>query len=165
MTVGTVTRTVWAKTASPVVLLLSSMTDADYADRFTLVTDAVATPEQWARAMFGDVPTRAELLIWRGILRLRLDRRRAPSLVAGWRVTAQDTSWIRLEAASRLMTGNLIVQTASRRVSLTTVVGYDRRTAASVWRPLAILHRRLVPGILRDADQAVVRRSAEVRIF
>ena len=36
------------------VRLLSSLNDIDYADLFTLTTDADAPPEQWARAMFGD---------------------------------------------------------------------------------------------------------------
>ena len=38
------------------VATLSSLPRLDYADRFTLSTDADATPEQWARAIFGDVP-------------------------------------------------------------------------------------------------------------
>lgn len=158
MTRGSVTRSVWTKTVPSSVLALT-LTDAHYADRFTLLTGTVATPEQWARAMFGDVPTQAELLIWRGILRLRLDNRRSPSLVAGWRITGRADDWIRVEAASPFLTGNLLVQTLDRRVSLTTVVRYDRSTAGAVWRPMAVLHRLLVPGTLRDADLTVVRRS------
>src|SRR5262245_26591846 len=44
---------------------LSSFPDIDYADHFSLATDAPATPERWARAMFGDVPSVGELVIWR----------------------------------------------------------------------------------------------------
>lgn len=41
------------------VRALSSLPDAHYADQFTLPTSITASPEEWARAMFGDVPDRA----------------------------------------------------------------------------------------------------------
>ncbi|WP_283138116.1 hypothetical protein [Rhizohabitans arisaemae] len=133
------------------VRALSSLPGIDYADRFTLSTDADATPEQWARAMFGDVPSLAELLIWRGLLGLRLSRGRSPDTVAGWRIAERGEDWIRLEAASWFLTGNLLVQAAEGRVSLGTFLYYDRRLGRSVWPPLSAVHRRLAPGLLRDA--------------
>ena len=42
------------------VRTLGALPRVDYADRFVLATDVDATPEQWARAMFGDVPSVAE---------------------------------------------------------------------------------------------------------
>jgi hypothetical protein len=74
-----------------------------------------AAPEQWARAMFGDVPSVAELLIWRGLLGLRLARSRSPATVGGWQVSGRGEDWIRLETASWFLTGNLLVQTADGR--------------------------------------------------
>jgi hypothetical protein len=133
------------------VRALSSLPDIDYADQFTLCTDADATPEQWARAMFGDVPSIAELLIWRGLLGLRLSPGRSPATVAGWQIGEHGEDWIRLEAASWVLTGNLLVQTADGRVSLGTFLHYDRRLGHGVWPPLSAIHRRLVPGLLRDA--------------
>ncbi|MBG0827841.1 hypothetical protein HS041_08695 [Planomonospora sp. ID67723] len=137
------------------VRALSSLPDIDYADRFTLSTDADAPPERWARAMFGDVPSAAELLIWRGLLGLRLSPGRSPATVAGWRIGARGDDWIRLEAASWFLTGNLLVQTAEGRVSLATFLHYDRRLGRGVWPPLAVVHRRLAPGLLRDAAARV----------
>jgi hypothetical protein len=102
------------------VRVLSLLPDIDYADQFTLATDVDATPEQWARAMFGDVPSVAELLIWRGLLGLRLSRGRSPATVAGWQIGERGDDWIRLEAASWFLTGNLLVQTPDGRVSLAT---------------------------------------------
>jgi len=67
MTVGFVDRVVGTHNIPESVRALSSLPDIDYADQFTLTTDADATPEQWARAMFGDVPSVAELLIWRAL--------------------------------------------------------------------------------------------------
>jgi hypothetical protein len=151
MTVGSVDSAVGTHNIPESVRALSSLPDIDYADRFTLSTVADATPEQWARAMFGDVPGVGELLIWRGLLGLRLSRGRSPATVAGWQIGDCGEDWIRLEAASWFLTGNLLVQTADGRVSLGTFLHYDRRLAHGVWPPLSAIHRRLVPGLLRDA--------------
>lgn len=145
---------------------LSPLTRLDYADAFTLATDpgparAEATPEQWARAMFGDVPDLAERFIWRGLLRLRLSRGRSPDTVAGWRIAERGEQWIRLEAASWFLTGHLVVRAADGQVTLGTFLRYDRRLGRTVWGTLAPVHRRLSPGLLRDA-QATLRGGRQV---
>ncbi|MFJ5834679.1 DUF2867 domain-containing protein [Streptomyces sp. NPDC093089] len=139
---------------------LSSLSHIDYADAFTLQTgeDASITPEQWARAMFGDVATAAEQLIWRGLLGLRLSRGRSHETVAGWQIAERGEDWIRLESASWFLTGNLLVQATQGRVTLGTFLRYDRRLGRAVWPPLSAIHRRLTPGLLRDAV-AVVRAA------
>jgi hypothetical protein len=151
MTVGLVDSAVGIHNIAESVRALSSLPDIDYADQVTLSTDAHATPEQWARAMFGDVPSVAELLIWRGLLGLRLSRGRSPATVAGWQIGDRGDNWIRLEAASWFLTANMLVQTAGGRVSLGTLLHYDRRLGHGVWPPLSVIHRRLVPGLLRAA--------------
>jgi hypothetical protein len=115
--------------------------DISYADQFTLTTAARGTPEQWARAM----------LIWRGLLGLRLSPGRSPATVAGWQISGRGDDWIRLEAGSRFLTANLLVRTAGGRVSLGTFLHYRRRLGHRVWPPLSGIHRRLVPGLLRGA--------------
>jgi hypothetical protein len=109
--------------------------------------------------MFGDVPTAAELLIWRGLLGLRLARGRSPATVAGWQIGGRGEDWIRLETASWFLTGNLVVQAAEGRVSLATFVRYDRCLGHAVWPPLSAVHRRLVPGLLHDAAARVAIQS------
>jgi hypothetical protein len=151
MTVGYVHRAVGTHQIPEPVRALSSLPDIDYADQFTLTTDVDATPEQWARAMFGDVPNVAELLIWRGLLGLRLSRGRSPTTVAGWQISDRGDDWIRLEAASWFLTANFLVQTADGRVSLGTFLHHHRRLGQRVWPPLSAIHRRLIPGLLRDA--------------
>ena len=151
MTVGSVDSAVGTHLIPESVRALSSLPDIDYADQFTLSTDADATPEQWARAMFGDVPSVAELLIWRGLLGLRLSRGRSQSTVGGWQIGGRGDDWIRLEAASWFLTGNLLVQTDGGRVSLGTFLHYRRHVGHGLWPPLSALHRRLVPGLLRGA--------------
>ncbi|MFB8138213.1 DUF2867 domain-containing protein [Streptomyces parvus] len=154
---------------------LSSLSRIDYADVFTLSTDtdtdtdagtdantdavtnvgAGATAELWARALFGDVPDPVERLIWQGLLGLRLSRGRSPGTVAGWRIAERGEDWIRLEAASWFLTGNLVVRAADGQVSLGTFLRYDHRLARAVWPPLSAVHRRLAPGLLRDAAATV----------
>jgi hypothetical protein len=139
------------------VLSLSSVPEIDYVDRFALATDVHASPEQWARAMFGDVPTLGELVIWRAVLGLRLSRRPGPATVAGWRIGGHGANWIRLEAASWFLAANLLVETGGGEVSLVTFVHYRRRPAGAVWPPCSAVHRRLVPRVLRDAEAGIRR--------
>lgn len=134
---------------------LSSLPDADYADTFSMPTRTDASPERWARAMFGDVPSPAQRFIWRHLLGLRLMSARSPHAVAGWRIAERDERWIRLETESRLISANLVVRTSERRVALTTFVRYDRGVGRIVWTVLSLVHRRLVPGVLRDAVEAI----------
>jgi hypothetical protein len=153
-----VARIVGRQNVPACVRALSSLPDADYADMFTLSTAADATPEQWARAMFGDVPDAGERFIWRGLLGLRLSRGRSPETVAGWRIADRGENSVRLEAGSWFLTGNLVVRAADGRVSLATFVRYDRILGRLVWPPLSAIHRRLTPGVLRDAAAKVSRR-------
>jgi hypothetical protein len=146
------------------VRALSSLPAVDYADRFTLSTDVKATPERWARAMFGDVPSPAERLIWRGLLGLRLSRERSPATVGGWQVGGRGEDWIRLESASWFLAGNLVVQAADGRVSLVTFLHYSRLVGHGVWPPLSAVHRRIVPGVLRDAATRVAARATPTRL-
>jgi hypothetical protein len=135
----------------------SSLPDADYADAFWLATDVVASPEQWARAMFGDIPSPAQRFIWRGLLGLRLSHGRSPDTVAGWRIAEQGEQWIRLEAESWFLSANLVARTSGDRVSLATLVRYDRGVGRIVWPPLSAVHRLLIPGVLRDAVEIRAR--------
>lgn len=141
------------------VRALSSLPAIDYTDLFAIPTALDATPEQWARAMFGDVPGVAGRLMWRGLLGLRLSSGRSPATVAGWRIGDRGDEWIRLEAASWFLTANLVVRTADGQVSLVTFVHYARRLGGVVWPPLSAVHRALVPRVLRKAAVRVARRS------
>ncbi|MGI5346855.1 DUF2867 domain-containing protein [Streptomyces sp. CA-250714] len=152
---ATVVGAVGTREVPEAVRALSSLPHIDYVDVFTLHTDLDATPEQWARAMFGDVPTAAEKLIWRVLLGIRLSRGRSPHTVAGWRIAERGDNWIRLEAASWFLTGNLLVRVTEGQVSLGTFLRYDRRLGRAVWPPLSAVHRRLCPGLLRDAAAKV----------
>jgi hypothetical protein len=138
---------------------MTELSTVDYTDRFSIRTDTPGTAEQWARAMFGNVPSPGEVFIWRVVLglRLRLDRSPSPDSVAGWRIGGHGDDWVRLESASPTMTANLVVRTSGGEVSLTTLVRYDRTPARLIWPPLSAVHRWLVPRVLRDATRRMSR--------
>lgn len=160
-----VERAVGPTAIRPSVLACGGLSRIDYADYFAIgpVDAAAATPEQWARAMFGDVPSFGERFIWRGLLQLRLRRGRSRSSIAGWRIGERGDDWIRLEAGSWALGANLIVRARDSEVSLATLLRYDRQPGGAVWWVLSAVHRRLAPGLLRGAAIAVhraQRRSA-----
>ncbi|NJP93896.1 DUF2867 domain-containing protein [Nonomuraea sp. FMUSA5-5] len=129
-----------------------------YTDHFTLATDVRATPEQWARAMFGDVPNASERLIWSGFLGLRLSAQPSPDTVAGWRIAERGPDWIRMEAASSFLTAHIVVRATEGQVAAATFLRYDRPRGRVVWTALSPIHRALVPWILRKG--ASVRAQA-----
>jgi hypothetical protein len=133
---------------------------ADYTDHFTIATDAPGTPEQWARAMFGDTPSAAEVFIWRVMLGLRLTHGRSPNTVAGWLITAREPDHIRLAATGPLLSATLTVLVSTGDVALTTTVTYNHPAARLLWTPLSAVHRALVPRVLRTANATMKRRSA-----
>jgi len=149
--------TIEVQTRRPVpeeILALSPMTDPGYVDVFSMARGLSGrSPEQWARAMFEDIGGRGAQFIWRVLLGMRL--RAAPDRVAGWEIADRGEDWIRIEAKSWFLTGHLVVQADDEHVSLATFVRYDRPFAAFVWRPLSTQHRRLSPGLLREAYAAL----------
>lgn len=125
--------------------------DADYADTFTLATDVTATPEHWARTAMENVAGDGGQRAWRKVLGLRLAQKPWTDTVAGWGVAERGDRWIRLEAQSSFLTANVVVRADGRSVTLTTLLRYDRPPGRIVWIPSSVIHRRLVPGMLRDA--------------
>ncbi|WP_374991218.1 hypothetical protein [Streptomyces sp. LHD-70] len=85
------------------------------------------------------------------LARLRLHRGRSADTVAGWRIGARGDDWIRLEAASWFLTGNLVVRVTDGTLSLVTLLRFDRLPGRVIWALLSGIHRRLAPGLLRDA--------------
>jgi hypothetical protein len=140
---------------------LGTLADADYVDLFTGPTSgAPGSPEQWARAGVEDAAGFAGQFVWRVILGLRLAPPASRAHVGGWEIAARGDRWIRLEAASRWMTAQLVVLVEADRLSIATFVRYDRALAALVWPAASAVHRRAMPGLLRGAVKTRVREAA-----
>ena len=136
------------------MLSLSTMERPDYVDLFTISTTRITggSPERWARAVVEKSAGSGGQFIWRVILGLRLEG--APERVGGWRVADRGDDWLRLEAASRLLTAHLLIQAIEGHLSVGTFIRYDSPVGRITWPPLASVHRRLMPGLLRKAVSA-----------
>jgi len=131
---------------------LHALSRLDYVDSSTLQTSDAASwsAEQWARAVLEDGPLvrRYGFIPWRVVLGLRLGPSHAPGYVHGWKIVGRGEDWIRLEAASWLMTCNAVARVEEGRVTVALFVRYDNRVAATVWSLASTFHRRALPVIL-----------------
>jgi hypothetical protein len=133
-----------------------SVDNYDYTDSFE-AEDARGddrSPEQWARAVFEGAPTPMRWFLVAGFrfgLGLRFGPRRSPQHVLGWAIVERGTSSLTLEARSWLLTSRLVFQTEGSRLTQSTLVRYDRPIAAVIWPPVSILHRQIVPYLMRHA--------------
>jgi hypothetical protein len=130
--------------------------DCDYSDCFEapITTADVRTPEQWARAVFEDAPRPVGCLLVIGFrygLGLRFGPRTSPEHVLGWEIVDRQPDSITIESRSWFLTSRLVFRTEDSRVTQSTLVRYDKRAAALIWPPVSILHRQIVPRLLRHA--------------
>jgi len=140
---------------------LGGMDSPDYIDLFTVTTDdaAAASPEQWSRTAIEDAADLGGQFIWRGVLGLRLVSRPATERVGGWKIADRGEDWIRLEACSWFLTAHLVLRVDDEHLSTGTFIRYDRPIAALIWGLLSAIHRRLMPGLLRQTVR-LQRREA-----
>jgi hypothetical protein len=135
---------------------LDTLARPDYVDAFTASTGGATDPsaEEWARAILEETPTgRSAPVLWR-LLGLRLGPTPSPDYVQGWKIADRAHGWIRLETASWFMTAHAVVRVDDAQVSLALFLRYDRPVAAIIWPPVAVVHRRGAPVMLRQAVRA-----------
>jgi hypothetical protein len=128
----------------------------DYDDSFAAPRAAAdeRTPEQWARAVFEDAPRPVRWFLVIGFrygLGLKFGPRHSPEHVLGWAIIDTSPDSLTVESRSWLLTSRLVFRTEATRLSQSTYVRYDRPIAKIVWPPVAILHRQIVPRIVRHA--------------
>jgi len=131
----------------------SSLSRIDYGDQFHIHTSRSLSAEQWMREVFGDTPSFGQKFIWAGLLGLALHDGKSTSTIAGWQITGRGTNWVRIENRSWFLAANLICRIAGNDLSVTTVLRYDHWFGRWWWPPLAVVHRSLVPRLLRQATQ------------
>jgi hypothetical protein len=101
--------------------------------------------------------------VWRA-LGLRLAPGPSPDHVQGWRIAARGGDWIRLEAMSWFMTAHAVLHVEDGRLSIALFLRYERTIAALIWPPVARMHRRGVPAMLRQALRATALAQPPVRV-
>jgi hypothetical protein len=128
----------------------------DYEDRFEVAISRMdaRTAEQWFRTVFEDAPHPLRwflLLGWRGVLGLHLGPRPSPDYILGWRIAAKKPEEVRLELHSAFMQAQLTLRLSSSLAVWRTHVLYTHPLARPLWAVAGVIHRRLVPYLLRRA--------------
>jgi hypothetical protein len=128
----------------------------DYEDSFvaTLTAGDDRSPEQCARAVFEGAQWAVRWLLVAGFrfgLGLRLAPRSSPDHILGWEILEETADSITLQAQSWFLTSRLVFQLDELHLTQSTRVRYDRAIAAILWLPVSIIHRQIVPRLLRDA--------------
>ena len=130
---------------------IHSLSKIDYGDQFSISANTSRTAEQWMRTIFGEVPNLRHKFIWQGLLGFTLDPSRSPDVIAGNRITGRGHDWIRVENSSKLLSANIICKASMDEVSVITLVQYNHWFAKWWWPLLAVIHRKIVPKLLRQA--------------
>ena len=137
------------------VISVSGLAEHDYSDAFsTSLHDGAmsSAAENWTRLMLEGpaAPMRWFLRVgWRTALGLKLGPNDSPDHVLGWTIGGRGPGWVRLEQESRLLRAALVTHVESERLTRATFVRYRNRLAPLIWAPVSLLHRRIVPHLLR----------------
>jgi hypothetical protein len=128
----------------------------NYKDMFeVLIPDGDRrTAEQWVRAIFEDAPRPVRwflLLGWRVVLGLRLGPLTSPDHILGWPIVSREPDAIRLELHSALMKSQLALHLSGTTAIWSTDVYYTRPMARLLWVAVGVIHRQMVPRLLRRA--------------
>jgi hypothetical protein len=137
--------------------------DSNYADSFAaeIATGDDRTPEQWAHAVFEEAPRPVRWFLLAGFrygLNLRLAPRTSPEHVFGWAILDRSPDSITIESRSWYLTSRLLFETDPAHVKLSTHVRYDKPIAKALWPPVSILHRQILPRLLRHAARQPPRQ-------
>ena len=146
----------WQRDVPESIRSLGALERSDYED---VVTSAMQqppgmTPEQLVRATLKGLPrglVRVLPLVQRALLGLRLELRPSPDHVLGWKIAERGETWIRIEAASWLLTAHVVMHAADDCLFFATFVRYERLPAALVWPPVSLIHRQVALALVRSA--------------
>jgi hypothetical protein len=152
-------RVAWQRDVPESIRSLGGLANPDYLDLFTATTNkAPEKPaEAWARVVLESAPYYIDLGVFvaqRLLLGLRLGPRRSPDYVIGWKIAARGHGWVRIEAASWMMTASLVFKVDEVGLSMAVFLRYDRRMAALVWPPISLAHRKVGLALMRRAVRA-----------
>ncbi len=137
------------------IVSLGTFADPDYVDTVTLVASGAGngSPEEWVRAALEESATgRCAPVLWR-LLGVRLGPRPSRDYVQGWKIADRGDDWIRIETSSWFMTAHAVVRVEEGQVSVALFARYDRQIAALIWPPVSVMHRRVLPIMLRQASR------------
>ena len=147
-------------TVPPEIATLDVLPGSRYTDAYQFKTDPDGrhSPAEWAAAVFEDSPLSTFVRFgWRWGLLLRLAPQGTAGHVLGWPLQAVpgESGVVVLAQESPLMSARLVFRAPPGTLQFSTYVRYTGIAGRVVWAVAAVLHRRLVPYLLRSA----IRRS------
>ena len=138
---------------------LSTLALVDYTDSFLLDTSAAPdrTPEEWARAMIAESPTRSRVTLplgWRA-LGLRHGWPGSGDGVLGWEIRESNAGYALLGADSWFgMPAELLFRREPDGLLFATFVEHDNAAVRLLWSRISEHHRNVVRELLRRAGRA-----------
>jgi len=144
---------------SEAILTTTSLSRIDYGDEFSVTAPRSLSPEACLRKILGDTPDISQKFIWTGLLGFPLQTKRSSETIAGWSVTGRGHDWIRIENRSWFLSANIICRTNGGKLFIATLLKYEHWFGKWWWAPLAIIHRGIMPGLLRKGMARAVSRA------
>lgn len=134
----------------------------DYVDRFELTTDVVATPREWAVALFEDGVSRSDReLLFGSVLGCSLVEDGTPGAIAGMQVEQEDDRQLLMTMTGTRVRTALLVEVTGSGVGLTTAQEYLGPLGRVLWTAVGVRHRQLAAPLLRAAADRRRSRSVE----
>jgi hypothetical protein len=144
-----------AQVAVPDVGDLAGLERIDYADAFSVASDADLSPEQWLRLFIQDSPVTVRVPVM-GIFLAAGAQPAWPlnseTSMLGWRLMGSTPEHCLAGIQARIgLTGRLIALTAPGRVVIVTAVQLDSTAARRIWVVGQRIHRRVDRVFLANA--------------
>lgn len=138
----------WTRAVPEALRALSTLRDPDYADAFSalLPEPPALPPAELVHASFEGAPRWLRLLTpfaQRRILGFRIDPRSSPQRPLGWEIGGSGDNWLRVDAASSYLSGQVVGMVEGRNVAIATFVRYDAMFGRIVWPPVSLIHRQV----------------------
>jgi len=135
---------------------LTSLGTVDYQEAFAFDTDAVLTPEQWARLILEGAPqtTRTALLgAWKR-LRVTLAPLESDRQLLGWPIQHSGSQDIVLGVESEIgFSARMVIQAQPGRVIHAMLFRFERDAGRDAFMALAPRHTEVVRSLLDDANR------------
>lgn len=135
---------------------LTALGAVDYQEAFTFDTDAVLTPEEWARLILEGAPqtTRTALLgAWKR-LRVTLAPLESDGQLLGWSIQHSGSRDIVLGVESEIgFSARMVIQAQPGRVIHAMLFRFERDAGRAAFMPLAPRHTEVVRSLLDDANR------------
>jgi deazaflavin-dependent oxidoreductase (nitroreductase family) len=144
----------------------SRLSGIDYADVYRGRSTRPRSAESWIRRIFEDAPAslRWFLLVGWRVLGARLGPLHSPDYVLGWRIDANEPTWIRLSVEWRIgLSADLVLSVDGSAVTLSTFVQHHNRVARYAWATLVPIHHVTTRYLVRRATDPLTGRRLVLR--